>query len=317
MRQLLIVCALAVSGLAASIAAGGDAMAQSFFEKLFGLGDSLPRQPTVKLAPRVNWQKPAIERDVIDRREQRPLSGIAVDSGDVVQTMCVRTCDGYYWPVRYPATAADFGKDANVCASTCGAEAKLFTRSGPGAEPEEMKDAQGISYGTTKTAFAYRKGLVKGCSCRSMPWSEAERARHEGYALADAERALRVANAEAEREAAIAAAAEKAATSKKHAQLVAAIEEAEAKREQRGFKPGPAEAAAIAAFAAVEGGAMQVVEVAPKAKRLAAKERRRTRKVRVEPVHVQRVRLPRGYAAAGVRIVAPKYAATASKAWWQ
>ncbi len=310
---LVFVCV--ALGFVASISAGGDAMAQSFFEKLFGLGDSRPQQP----APRVIGMRPAIERDAINlrERESRPSRAVPAESGDVVQTMCVRTCDGYYWPVRYPATRADFSKDASVCVSTCGAEAKLYTRSGPGAEPEEMRDADGNSYGASKTAFAYRKGLLKGCSCRSMPWSEAERARHEGYALAEAEKAIRLAQAEADRVAEVAAAAEKAETDKKHEQLVAAMLEAEAKPDQHGFEPGPAEAAAIAAFAPVEGETAPVAAALPKSKRAAVKERRRPRHVNVEQVPVQRARLPRGYAAAGVRPVAPEYAATSSKAWWQ
>jgi hypothetical protein len=302
-----------------SIAVGGDAAGQSFFEKLFGLGDSRPQQPAVNSTLRVIGVRPANERDAMDRRDHEPRSSRAVPagSGDMVQTMCVRTCDGYYWPVRYPATRADFSRDANVCTSTCGAEAKLYYRSGPGAEPEEMKDAEGNSYGASKTAFAYRKGLMKGCSCRSMPWSESERARHEGYALAEAERALRVAQVEAERIAAVAAAAEKVEAAKKHEALVAAVLEAETKSDERGVEPGPAEAAAIAAFRPVEGGAAPVAEVLPKAKRAGVKDRRRTRHVSVEAASVQRQRLPRGYAAAGVRPVAPKYAATSSKAWWQ
>lgn len=313
--SLVFVC-LAL-GLAASISAGGDAMAQSFFEKLFGLGDSRPPQSAASPVTRAGGLRPALERDVINRHEPRPSRAASAESGDVVQTMCVRTCDGYYWPVRYPATRADFSKDANVCSSTCGAEAKLYYRAGPGAEPEEMKDAGGNSYGASKTAFAYRKGLVKGCSCRSMPWSEAERARHEGYALAEAEKAIRLAQVEADRVAAVAAAVEKAETDRKQEQLVAAMLEAEEKRDQRGFEPGPAEAAAIAAFSPVEGGTAPVAETLPKAKRAALRDRRRSRHVTMEPVPVQRARLPRGYAAAGVRPVAPKYAATASKAWWQ
>ncbi len=317
LRQFLLVWVCVALGLAVSVAAGGDAMAQSFFEKLFGLGDSRPPQSAASSMPRTIPFRPLAERDFNNRRELRPSPATATVSGDVVQTMCVRTCDGYYWPVRYPATRADFNKDGNICASTCGAEAKLYSRSGPGTEPEEMKDAAGNSYGATKTAFAYRRGLVKGCSCRSMPWSEAERARHEGYALAEAEKALRIAEAEADRVAAVAAAVEMVETNKKHEQLVGAMLEAEAKPNQRGFEPGPAEAAAIAAFASDEAGTVAMAETVPKAKRASVKDRRKSRHVSVEPTSVGRARLPRGYAAAGVRPVTPKFAATASKAWWQ
>lgn len=317
LRQITLAGVCVGMGLVVLAAPGGDAVAQSFFEKLFGLGDSRPTQPALSSAPRMSVSRPFVDRD-FDRqtREIRP-SRVSSETGDVVQTMCVRSCDGYYWPVRYPATHADFNKDANVCSSTCGAEAKLYFRSGPGAAPEDMKDVAGNSYVATKTAFAYRKGLVKGCSCRSMPWSEVERARHEGYALAEAEKALRVAEAEAQRVAAAAIAVEKAASAKRHEQLAAVVMEADAQRDTRGFEPGPAEAAAIAGFSAVKGDAVTAVDVVAKSKRSAARERRRARHVSVEPVSVQRARLPRSYVGSGARPAAPRYAASAPKAWWQ
>ena len=226
--------------LAVSIATGGDAFAQSFFEKLFGLRDPRPSRPIASDTRRVT---PAARQDVPQSRPYEPRSHLEdqADRGEMVQTMCVRACDGYYWPVRFPVSRRESQQDASVCASTCGAQAKLYTRSGPEVDAEEMKDADGVSYGASATAFAYRKGLVNGCACRPMPWSDGEQARHEGYALADAEKAIRAAQAEAER-AAAPSAAEVALVEVKpepaEAQAAAVTVPA----------PGPAEAAAIAAF---------------------------------------------------------------------
>ena len=315
LRQILLVSACVAVGLAALISAGSDVMAQSLFETLFGLGESRPLPATPSAAVRAtSWPTVARERRA---REPRSLGVVSAESGSVVQTMCVRSCDGYYWPVRYPAKRDDLSGDAKVCASTCGAEAKLYYRAGPGTEPEEMKDADGNSYGGTKTAFAYRKGLTKGCSCRSMPWSEAERARHEGYALAEAEKAIRIAQVEDERVAAVQAAVEKAESDKRHGQLVVAISQAEATRDFHDYAPGPAEAAAIAGFSTIRGDAGGLTEPLPRTTRTSSMDRRRNAYANVGLAPVRRTRLPRGYANSGVRPVAPKYAATGSyKLWW-
>ena len=42
-------------------------------------------------------------------------------------------------------------------------------------------DVSGLTYKDLKTAFLYRKKLVKGCSCRPAPWAPEERARHKMY----------------------------------------------------------------------------------------------------------------------------------------
>lgn len=335
LRQSLAVRVLIVACLAVPLLAAGNAAAQSFFEKLFGLGDNRPQQSAAGVPSRavpVRPAQPVTERD--SGRDQR--SSRAGDdegrSGQTYQTMCVRTCDGYYWPVRYPAARGDFAQDANVCASTCGAQAKLYTRAGPGTEPEEMRDADGNSYGSTKTAFVYRKGLVNGCSCRGMPWSDAERARHEGYALAEAEKAIRLAQAEAEKVAVAAVEAERIATDKKHEQMMAAVAAAEAAKGAEArvavmAEPvvGPAEAAAIARIAQVNDGGHAEADTAVVDEPVATNRRGvrgrdgvKARKSRPAQVAAgQRQRLPRGYGVSGPVRSAPRYAASVQKApWW-
>jgi len=323
--------------LAVPLLAAGTAAAQSFFESLFGLGHG-GSAPRVIGTPRPVVVRPALQRAERDGAgEQRASRAGDRDgrSGQTVQTMCVRTCDGYYWPVRYPASDGDLAQDARMCASSCGAQAKLYTRSGPGVEPEEMRDSDGNSYGSTKTAFAYRKGLVNGCACRGMPWSEAERARHEGYALAEAEKAIRLAQAGAEKAAAAAAEAQRVAEEKRHQQLMAQVAAAEAAHAaearlaaKAGPAMGPAEAAAVARFgvAAADADAMiagepqvDIAEDLPRGKgrKVVKRERNRNggREARTAGVN-QRARLPRGPQASQIRS-APRYAASAPKVpWW-
>lgn len=232
-----------------AMATSGAVLAQSFFERLFGSGERRPVQLAVS-EPRRSLVSVHVERPAEARATGVHLnSDRAADSGDVVQSMCVRSCDGFYWPVRFPVARRDLSQDAGVCLSTCGTQAKLYTRAGPGVEAEEMRDADGVSYGASATAFAYRRGLVNGCSCRPMPWSASERARHEGYALVEAEKAIRLAQSEADAKTETANQTELERLSTfavaPTEATVAAVSDTNV---DGGLPVGPAEAAAIAAF---------------------------------------------------------------------
>ena len=99
------------------------------------------------------------------------------------KTMCVRLCDGAYFPISFATTRDHFARDAKVCASRCGSPTRLFVYQNPGATPEAMRDRSGRSYLALPTAFQFRRGAVAGCSCQAKPWEEAARERHRYYAL--------------------------------------------------------------------------------------------------------------------------------------
>lgn len=83
------------------------------------------------------------------------------------RTLCVRTCDGYYFPVSFATLPSHFETDANSCQSRCAAPAELYYYPNPGGTVN-----QSVAYTTQqpytdqKFAFRYRKELVKGCSCK-------------------------------------------------------------------------------------------------------------------------------------------------------
>jgi hypothetical protein len=91
--------------------------------------------------------------------------------GGTVRTLCVRTCDGFYFPVSFSTTKDRFSKDAATCQSLCpGAETKLYYHSIPDEEPEQMVDLTGTKYMSTPTAFQYRVNGARstpGCSCQA------------------------------------------------------------------------------------------------------------------------------------------------------
>jgi hypothetical protein len=102
--------------------------------------------------------------------------------GTTYRTLCVRLCDGYYFPISAAAPGGSLSRDADRCSASCGAEARLFYHPNPGGSAETMVDLTGMAYSALPNAFRYRRMLVEGCSCRPQPWSEAEAERHRGYA---------------------------------------------------------------------------------------------------------------------------------------
>lgn len=99
------------------------------------------------------------------------------------KTMCVRLCDGAYFPISFATTRRHFARDEAVCASRCGMPARLFVFPNPGGTPDMMRDRSGHSYLALPSAFQFRKGAVEGCTCKAKPWEVASRERHRMYAL--------------------------------------------------------------------------------------------------------------------------------------
>ena len=90
------------------------------------------------------------------------------------RTMCVRLCDGYYFPVSFSTLPNHFEQDAQVCQSKCAAPAELFYYQNPGGAIEQMVGAQSNTpYTSMKTAFLYRKQVIDGCSCKADEFNAA------------------------------------------------------------------------------------------------------------------------------------------------
>lgn len=104
------------------------------------------------------------------------------------RTLCVRLCDGYYFPISFSATRDRFARDAKTCESSCGGQARLFVYRNPGADVEDMVDLKGQPYRKLSTAFVYRTEYVPACRCKPNPWDSEARDRHRVYALTAARR---------------------------------------------------------------------------------------------------------------------------------
>lgn len=99
------------------------------------------------------------------------------------RTVCVRLCDGFYFPISFTATQDRFARDEAQCVSSCGSEAKLYIYRNPGENPDQMVDLRGQPYARLKTAFLYRTSYNESCKCRPHAWEQVSLDRHRLYAL--------------------------------------------------------------------------------------------------------------------------------------
>jgi Protein of unknown function (DUF2865) len=92
------------------------------------------------------------------------------------RTVCVRTCDGYYFPISYSTVQSRFADDQRTCQRECPAtEAQLYTYRNPGEDVGQAVSLAGQPYTALPTAFQYRKEFNAACSCRKpgQSWADA------------------------------------------------------------------------------------------------------------------------------------------------
>lgn len=97
-------------------------------------------------------------RDALDR------NGCGVPAAGGTRTLCVRLCDGYYFPIEYDAPSSRFDTDATVCQSmyTEDGQAELFVQ----ANDDDAANATSLTgqrYGDQPYAFLYRQDYAPAC----------------------------------------------------------------------------------------------------------------------------------------------------------
>ncbi|MGC1894066.1 MAG: DUF2865 domain-containing protein [Pseudolabrys sp.] len=87
--------------------------------------------------------------------------------GGTFRTVCVRTCDGFYFPISYSTSPDRFREDEMACQRMCpAAEVSLYAYHNPGEEMAQAVSLNGRPYSELPTAFQYRKSMGPECSCR-------------------------------------------------------------------------------------------------------------------------------------------------------
>ena len=127
---------------------------RNFFESLFGgpVGSEPEETPGLEVAP------------------------MDLPKSSTFRTVCVRTCDGFYFPISYATVPARFASDDALCRRLCPAtEAQLFTYRNPGEDIQQATSITGKPYMSLPTALLYRKQFNASCSCRApgQSWAQA------------------------------------------------------------------------------------------------------------------------------------------------
>lgn len=180
MRQRTPVYRSGITAAAALAVLSGPtpAAAQGFLETLFGVFAPKPQIQTPSRDGSLHLGNP------FDSRRRR----LSYSGGGSYKTVCVRLCDGFYFPISNAVSRHEFYRDAVQCQAQCQSDARLFYMPKNAGSIETARDQTGLYYEELRNAFLYRKKLDKSCSCRPAPWSDAEHQRHERYASVEAGR---------------------------------------------------------------------------------------------------------------------------------
>ncbi|HXW20609.1 MAG TPA: DUF2865 domain-containing protein [Roseiarcus sp.] len=139
--------------------------AQGFFESLFGRSRQDDQQAglvDVPVGPDMS-----LNPDDVPNPE-----GLNAHAGS--KAVCVRSCDGYFFPVSYSA-GGHMTDLEEMCHALCpNAEVALYSYS-PSADIDQAVGADGSRYVDLPNAFKYRKTFDGTCSCRrrGQSWAQA------------------------------------------------------------------------------------------------------------------------------------------------
>lgn len=92
------------------------------------------------------------------------------------RTVCVRTCDGGYFPVSFATTPARFTDDEKSCKALCPAtDAELYAYRNPGEDINQAVSLNGQPYTALPNAFKFRTEFNPSCACKApgQSWQDA------------------------------------------------------------------------------------------------------------------------------------------------
>jgi hypothetical protein len=143
----------------------GASQPHGIFDALFGNPrDQSPDVQTVPLVPDPNANP-----------DQQTPDGEGKEARAGSKAVCVRSCDGSFFPVSYSAGGSRLDELQDMCRALCpNADVTLYTYS-PSADIESAVSITGARYMDSPAALKYRKTLDSTCSCRrrGQSWADA------------------------------------------------------------------------------------------------------------------------------------------------
>jgi hypothetical protein len=106
----------------------------------------------------------AIDRDPPARIAAAPAYSPRATTG---RSVCVRLCDGYFFPLGTLASGADIPRHQEACEAACPhAPVALFTLAPGATDVARARGPDGVLYRALPQAFAHQRRRVAGCSCQ-------------------------------------------------------------------------------------------------------------------------------------------------------
>jgi len=111
-----------------------------------------------------------------EQQPEQPQTPIyrSIDPNGRYRSVCVRLCDGFFYPIHFSTYGSLLGQDAQQCQSNCAAPAELYVYRNPGQEIEQAVSLNGSAYMDLPVALRYRKEFVQGCSCKQAEYNPTE-----------------------------------------------------------------------------------------------------------------------------------------------
>ena len=120
-----------------------------------------------------------------------PPGDLGPQSG-TFRTVCVRTCDGAYFPISFATVPARFPDDEKACKALCpAAEASLYAYRNPGEDMNAAVSISGQPYTALPNAFKFRAEFNPSCSCKAagQSWADALKSADDKAAVEQLEKA--------------------------------------------------------------------------------------------------------------------------------
>jgi hypothetical protein len=113
--------------------------------------------------------------NLFNGNQSPPGADVGPQSG-TYRTVCVRSCDGGYFPISFATVPARFPDDDKTCKALCPAtEASLYSYRNPGEDMNQAVSISGQPYSSSPNAFRFRQEFNPSCACKAagQTWSDA------------------------------------------------------------------------------------------------------------------------------------------------
>jgi hypothetical protein len=153
-------------GCNGAVPPSGTRRSAGLFESLFGPDEAAPGVQPASPTP---LQEGDLQNFNVPEADERLV-------GRTLRTICVRKCDGFYFPISFATDSSHFEQDTKACAQQCPtAEVELFAYDTYAQQPDEaISTSTGQTLKEMPNAFRFRTSFDAACTCKAAGTSVAQ-----------------------------------------------------------------------------------------------------------------------------------------------